>query len=78
MMHCICVYFQYGYINTFTACLFTLSVVSCLKENPSSRLSAEDLLDSPWLGRYGAVSAEAARSNVFEWVQWVQHGNPMK
>jgi mitogen-activated protein kinase kinase 1 len=46
----------------------------CLRRDPQTRLSAEELLSSPWLQRYDAVSADSARKNVWEWINALQNG----
>ena len=41
----------------------------CLRKDPSTRLPAETLLQHPWLLRFQATSAEAARVNVLRWIE---------
>jgi serine/threonine protein kinase len=47
----------------------------CLRPNPDMRPVAEVLLSSPWLIKNDAVSADAARYNVFQWIRSLQEGN---
>jgi serine/threonine protein kinase len=49
-------------------------VKSCLQKDPDRRLSAEQLLNSPWLREHGATNSENSISTVHRWIQYVTNG----
>ncbi|RLN91809.1 hypothetical protein BBJ28_00008341 [Nothophytophthora sp. Chile5] len=44
----------------------------CLRKNPLERASADELLQSPWLQRCGALDLDSSVANVRHWIQSLQ------